>query len=45
MMFHRVEPILWPQIKTFLVYLNYIPENKYQDISIDIKIAKRLQDL
>ena len=45
MMFYRVEPVLWPQIKTFLVYLNYIPENKYQDIGIDIKIAKRLQDL
>ena len=45
MMFYRVEPVLWPQIKTFLVYLNYIPENKYHDIGIDIKIAKRLQDL
>ena len=45
MMFYRIESDLWPQIKTFLLYLNYLPENKYQDISIDIKIAKRLQDL
>ena len=45
MMFYRIETGLWPQIKTFLVYLNYIPENQYKDISIDIKIAKRLQDL
>jgi hypothetical protein len=45
MMFYRIESDLWPQIKTFLLYLNYLPENKYQDIGIDIKIAKRLQDI
>tara|TARA_E500000318_G_C3544232_1_gene205906 strand:+ start:279 stop:647 length:369 start_codon:yes stop_codon:yes gene_type:complete len=43
MMFYRIESDLWPQIKTFLVYLNYVPENMYQDISIDVKIAKKLQ--
>ena len=43
MMFYRIEPGLWPQIKTFLVYLNYIPETQYQDITIDVKIAKKLQ--
>jgi hypothetical protein len=43
MMFYRIEPSLWPQLKTFLVYLNYVPENMYQDISIDVKIAKKLQ--
>lgn len=45
MMFYRIEPELWPQIKTFLIYLNYLPESNYQDIGIDVKIAKRLQDL
>ena len=45
MMFYRIEPNLWPQIKTFLLYLNYIPETQYQDIGIDLKITKRLQDL
>jgi len=43
MMFYRIEPGLWPQIKTFLVYLNYIPETQYQDVTIDVKIAKKLQ--
>ena len=43
MMFYRIESDLWPQIKTFLVYLNYIPETQYQDITIDVKIAKKLQ--
>ena len=45
MMFFRIERDLWPQIKTFLLYLNYIPETQYKDIGIDAKIAKRLQDL
>jgi hypothetical protein len=45
MIFYRIEAALWPQIKTFLIYLNYIPENQYRDIGIDVKIAKRLQDL
>ena len=45
MMFYRIETDLWPQLKTFLLYLNYLPENKYQDVGIDMKIAKRLQDL
>ena len=45
MMFYRIEPDLWPQIKTFLVYLNYISETQYSDIHIDIKIAKRLRNL
>ena len=45
MMFYRIEPELWPQIKTFLTFLNYLPENEYRDVTIDIKIAKRLKDL
>jgi hypothetical protein len=45
MMFYRIEKTLWPTIKTFLLYLNYIPEKQYQDVGIDVKIAKRLQDL
>lgn len=45
MMFYRIETDLWPQIKTFLLYLNYLSETQYRDVGIDIKIAKRLQDL
>ncbi len=25
MLFHKVEPEFWPQLKTFLVFLNYMP--------------------
>ena len=45
MIFHRVDVNLWPALKTFLVYLNYIPENTYQNINIDLAIATKLKDL
>jgi hypothetical protein len=45
MMFYRIETELWPQIKTFLLYLNYLSETQHRDVGIDVKIAKRLQDL
>ena len=45
MMFYRIETDLWPQIKTFLLYLNYLSETQHRDVGIDVKIAKRLQDL
>jgi len=45
MIFHRVDVNLWPALKTFLVYLNYIPENTYQNINIDLALATKLKDL
>jgi len=45
MIFHRVDINLWPALKTFLVYLNYIPENTYQNINIDLALATKLKDL
>lgn len=45
MIFHRVDINLWPALKTFLLYLNYLPENVYQNINIDLNIAKKLKDL
>jgi len=45
MIFYRVDISLWPALKTFLLYLNYLPENVYQNINIDLNIAKKLKDL
>jgi hypothetical protein len=45
MMFYRIDDELWPALKTFLLYLNYIPTTLYQDIKIDIKIANKLKNL
>ena len=45
MIFHRVDIDLWPALKTFLVYLNYLPENLHKNINIDLGIANKLKDL
>jgi len=45
MIFYKVDPNLWPALKTFLVYLNYLPENLHKNINIDLSIAKKLKEL
>lgn len=41
----KMEKELWPALKTFLVYLNYLPENELVEIPIDINIAKILRQI
>ncbi|MGA1151127.1 MAG: hypothetical protein ACO3UL_08585 [Flavobacteriaceae bacterium] len=45
MMFYRIDVDLWAALKTFLTYLNYLPVNQYQNINIDLVIAKRLKEI
>ena len=45
MIFYKVDPNLWPALKTFLVYLHYLPENLHKNINIDLNIAKKLKEL
>ena len=45
MLFHRVDLNLWPALKTFLIYLNYLPENLHKNINIDLNIATKLKQL
>ena len=45
MMFYRVDIDLWPALKTFLVYLNYLPENLHKNINIDLNIATKIKNL
>jgi len=45
MIFHKVDVDLWPALKTFLVYLNYLPENIHKNINIDLVIANKLKDI
>lgn len=46
MMFFRIDEDLWPSLKSFLIYLNYLPENnKYHDVTVDLHIAKKLQTI
>lgn len=43
LMFFRMETELWPVLKTFLVFLNYIPVNQYTGVRIDIVAASKLK--
>jgi hypothetical protein len=45
MMFHRIDKELWPALKTFLTFLNYLPTDVLEDIPGDLLIAKKLKEL
>ena len=46
MMFFKIDEHLWPSLKSFLIYLNYLPENnQYSGITVDLNIARKLQTL
>lgn len=44
MLFFKVDKKYWPQLKTFLVYLNYMPEEEYE-ITLDNKVIEALRVL
>jgi hypothetical protein len=45
MLFFKIEESHWPLLKTFLVYLNYLPDNEYVDIPLDQNIIKVLRTI
>ena len=45
LLFFKIEKKHWSTLKTFLVYLNYMPENDLKDIATDIKVLKELRDI
>jgi hypothetical protein len=45
MLFYKVDIDLWSSLKTFLVYLNFMPEQLHKNINIDLNIAKKLKDI
>lgn len=45
MMFFKVERKYWSSLKTFLVYLNYLPEDAYVEVPLDSTIATVLRSL
>ena len=45
MMFYRIDDELWPTLKTFLIYLNYLPTSQYKNITVDINIANKLKNI
>ena len=46
LLLYRIEPEYWPALKTFMLYLNMIPEvDDLHNISTDPHIWKTLQDI
>ncbi len=45
MLFFKVEEQHYPALKTFLVYLNYLKEELYVDVPLDINIIKILRGI
>lgn len=45
MMFYKIEEKNWPVLKTFLVYLNYLPEDQYIEVSLDPVVVEALRKI
>jgi hypothetical protein len=46
MCFFKTDPSLWPELKTFLLFLNLLPPiNDYDTIPINLEIAQKLSRL
>ena len=45
LLFFKIEKKHWSTLKTFLVYLNYMPENDMKDIATDLKVLKELREI
>jgi hypothetical protein len=43
MCFFKIDPTLWPALKTFLLYLNLLPLEGYESIPTDLYVARQLQ--
>ena len=45
LLFFKIEKKHWSTLKTFLVYLSYMPENDMKDIATDLKVLKELREI
>jgi len=45
LLFFKIEKKHWSTLKTFLVYLHYMPENDLKNIATDVKVLKELRDI
>jgi hypothetical protein len=45
MMFYKIEEKNWPILKTFLVYLNYLPEEQYVEVPLDPVVVEALRKI
>ena len=45
LLFFKIEKKHWSTLKTFLVYLNYMPESDMKNIATDVKVLKELREI
>ena len=45
LLFFKTDRKHWSILKTFLVYLSYMPENDMKDIATDLKVLKELREI
>ena len=45
MMFYKIDQKNWSALKTFLVYLNYLPEDQHIEVPLDQKIIEVLRKI
>jgi hypothetical protein len=45
MIFYKIEEELWPVLKAFLVYLDYLPENDKAEIAMDEYVISVLRKI
>lgn len=45
MMFYKIEEKNWSVLKTFLVYLNYLPEEQYVEVPLDPIVVEALRKI
>jgi hypothetical protein len=45
MIFFKVDKDLWPTLKTFLIFLNYLPEEMHVEVPLDINMVNSLRKL
>lgn len=45
MMFYKIEEKNWSVLKTFLVYLNYLPEEQYVEVPLDPTVVEALRKI
>ena len=45
LLFFKIDRKHWSILKTFLVYLHYMPENDLKDIATDLKVLKELREI
>lgn len=48
MLFHKIDPVYWPYLKAFVLYLNRIPEfphTEFHDIPADEHLIRELNGL